>query len=84
VAFRQWPRVIERRLCFFSSASSDGRRNTPLIGWFHNSLQKEPISQAVLKLHLGRAVFSLNRRSQTSLASEAPALRLRASVVSTH
>jgi len=30
VAFRQWPRVIERRLCFFSSASSDGRRNTPL------------------------------------------------------
>ena len=23
-------------------ASSDGRRNTPLIGWFHNSLQKEP------------------------------------------
>ena len=29
-------------------ASSDGRRNTPLIDWFHNSLQREPISQAVL------------------------------------
>jgi hypothetical protein len=34
--------------CPISRASSDGRRNSPLIGWFHNSLQKEPISQAIL------------------------------------
>jgi hypothetical protein len=25
-----------------NAAGSDGRRNTPLIGWSHNSLQKEP------------------------------------------
>jgi len=34
--------------CLVTRAGSDGRRNTPLIGWSHNSLQKEPISQAVL------------------------------------
>ena len=67
-----------------SAAGSDGRRNTPLIGWSHNSFQKELISQAVLKLDLNRAVFSLNQRSQTSLAFETPALRLRAGVASTH
>jgi hypothetical protein len=43
-------RIIARfgRQCLIDAADSDGRRNTPLIGWSHNSFPKEPNSQAVL------------------------------------
>jgi hypothetical protein len=67
-----------------SNSSSDGRRNTALIGWFHNSLQKGTHLPGRPQLHLDRAVFANADSKKTSLASETPALRLRARVASTH